>query len=45
MVVLKIEPWIARFLMRQFDPEANIPEGELYRVDISSKNPRWRRGQ
>ncbi|MEN9353990.1 MAG: hypothetical protein RL318_1315, partial [Fibrobacterota bacterium] len=40
MVVLKIEQWIARFLRVQLGLD---PAGEVvsYRVDMSSKNPRW----
>jgi ribose-phosphate pyrophosphokinase len=40
LVVLKIERWIARFLRVQLGLDA---PGEVvrYRVDMSSKNPRW----
>lgn len=40
LVVLKIEQWIARFLRVQLGLD---PVGEVvsYRVDMSSKNPRW----
>jgi len=43
MVVLKIERWIARFLLS--GPQGLPPlvtDGDSYSVDISSKNPRWR---
>jgi len=43
MVVLKIERWIARFLLagsKGLPPL--LAAGEAYSVDISSKNPRWR---
>jgi ribose-phosphate pyrophosphokinase len=42
MVVLKIEMWIARFLMQHLGKEEGLAGGDLYTVDMSSKNPRWR---
>ena len=42
MVVLKIEKWIARFLLRHLGEDATKFEGDFYSVDMSSKNPRWR---
>ena len=42
MLVLKIEKWIAAFLLNKFAARARIPEEPLYSIDISSKNPRWR---
>ena len=41
LVVLKIEKWIARFLQGQFGKDVTI-KAPFYRVDMSSKNPRWR---
>lgn len=42
MLVLKIEKWIAHFLLSDASfPEATASAGPLYAVDISSKNPRW----
>jgi len=41
MVVLKIEKWIARFLLQQLGREASRLDGNFYSVDMSSKNPRW----
>jgi len=41
MLVLKIEKWIANFLLRQFG-HAPPPHDPPYSIDISSKNPRWR---
>lgn len=41
MVVLKIEKWIAHFLFNYFKLPADRLKGELYAVDMSSKNPRW----
>jgi ribose-phosphate pyrophosphokinase len=42
MVVLKIEMWIARFLMQYLGKEEGLAGGDFYTVDMSSKNPRWR---
>jgi ribose-phosphate pyrophosphokinase len=42
MVVLKIEMWIARFLMQYLGKEEGLAGGDIYTVDMSSKNPRWR---
>ncbi len=42
MVVLKIEKWIARFLLEYFGKAAGKFENDFYSVDMSSKNPRWR---
>jgi ribose-phosphate pyrophosphokinase len=41
MVVLKIEKWIARFLLRHLGRDASKFDGNVYSVDMSSKNPRW----
>jgi ribose-phosphate pyrophosphokinase len=41
MVVLKIEKWIARFLLQQIGRETSRLDGNFYSVDMSSKNPRW----
>ena len=41
MLVLKIEKWIAHFLLTQFSQRQSPPDEALYAVDISSKNPRW----
>lgn len=41
MLVLKIEKWLADFLLGHLC-QNHLPEGEpLYTIDISSKNPRW----
>ena len=42
MVVLKIERWIARFLLGYLGRGDAVVERDLYSVDMSSKNPRWR---
>lgn len=42
MVVLKIEKWIARFLLGYLGKDASKFERDFYSVDMSSKNPRWR---
>ncbi len=42
MVVLKIEKWIARFLLQHLGKNADPFERNFYSVDMSSKNPRWR---
>jgi ribose-phosphate pyrophosphokinase len=42
MVVLKIEKWIARFLLRNLGRDASRFDRNFYSVDMSSKNPRWR---
>ncbi len=42
MVVLKIEKWIARFLLKHLDRDASKFDRSFYSVDMSSKNPRWR---
>ncbi len=41
LVVLKIEKWIARFLLQYLGRESSKPDDHLYFVDMSSKNPRW----
>jgi ribose-phosphate pyrophosphokinase len=43
MVVLKIEKWIARFLLNYLGKSTVEFEKDFYSVDMSSKNPRWRR--
>jgi ribose-phosphate pyrophosphokinase len=42
MLVLKIEKWIARFLMEHLGAAPGELTPDLYSVDISSKNPRWK---
>ena len=42
MTVLKIEKWIARFLLQYMGMNAGKFEKDFYSVDMSSKNPRWR---
>ncbi|MDB5050649.1 MAG: ribose-phosphate pyrophosphokinae [Fibrobacteres bacterium] len=42
LVVLKIEKWIARFLLTYMGRNAQKFEKDFYSVDMSSKNPRWR---
>jgi ribose-phosphate pyrophosphokinase len=42
LVVLKIEKWIARFLLQYVGRDAAKFEKDFYSVDMSSKNPRWR---
>jgi ribose-phosphate pyrophosphokinase len=41
IVVLKIEKWIARFLLQHLGKDASRFESDFYAVDMSSKNPRW----
>ena len=41
MVVLKIERWIAGYLLAYLG-QRDAAERNLYSVDMSSKNPRWR---
>ena len=42
MVVLKIEKWIARFLLNYLALDASQFANDFYSIDMSSKNPRWR---
>jgi ribose-phosphate pyrophosphokinase len=42
MLVLKIEKWIARFLLEHLGAGPGELTPDLYSIDISSKNPRWR---
>lgn len=42
LVVLKIEKWIARFLLKYMGKDAQKFEKNFYSADMSSKNPRWR---
>ena len=42
LVVLKIEKWIARFLLNYMGRDAQKFEKNFYSPDMSSKNPRWR---
>ncbi len=42
LVVLKIEKWIARFLLQYMGKNAQKFDKDFYSVDMSSKNPRWR---
>jgi ribose-phosphate pyrophosphokinase len=41
MVVLKIEKWVARFLLQYLGKDVSQLGSDLYSVDMSSKNPRW----
>jgi ribose-phosphate pyrophosphokinase len=42
LVVLKIEKWIARFLLNKLGVSTGKFDKDFYSVDMSSKNPRWR---
>ncbi len=42
LVVLKIEKWIARFLLNYMGQSSQKFEKDFYSADMSSKNPRWR---
>lgn len=42
IVVLKIEKWIARFLLDYLGKDHDKFDRDFYSVDMSSKNPRWR---
>jgi ribose-phosphate pyrophosphokinase len=42
MVVLKIEKWVARFLLQYLNEDVAQFGADFYSVDMSSKNPRWR---
>lgn len=42
LVVLKIEKWIAKFLLDYMGLDSSKLEKDFYTVDMSSKNPRWR---
>jgi len=42
MVVIKIEKWIARFLLDYFGMDSSHLKHNFYAVDMSSKNPRWK---
>ena len=42
MVVLKVEKWIARFLLKYMDKDSDRFNRDFYAVDMSSKNPRCR---
>ncbi len=42
IVVLKIEKWIARYLLNYMGKNAQKFEKDFYSADMSSKNPRWR---
>ncbi|MBN2312198.1 MAG: ribose-phosphate pyrophosphokinase [Candidatus Hydrogenedentes bacterium] len=41
MTVLKVERWISQYVLEFLNLPAGPPEGRLYTVDMSSKNPRW----
>lgn len=41
MLVLKIEKWIADFVLREFLGRPGLAGQPLYAIDVSSKNPRW----
>lgn len=41
MVVLKVEKWIARFLLEYMKKDSSRFDQDFYAVDMSSKNPRW----
>lgn len=40
LTVLKLEKWISRYILDYLKLNVSYPSGELYTVDISSKNPR-----
>lgn len=42
MVVLKIEKWIARFLLQYLGEDNSKYLTDFYTAEMSSKNPRWR---
>ena len=42
IVVLKVEKWIARFLLTYMNKDSRKFDHDFYAVDMSSKNPRWR---
>jgi ribose-phosphate pyrophosphokinase len=42
IVVLKIEKWIARFLLHYMGQDSQKFDKDFYSADMSSKNPRWR---
>ncbi len=42
LVVLKIEKWIARYLLNFLGEPTGKFDKDFYSVDMSSKNPRWR---
>jgi ribose-phosphate pyrophosphokinase len=42
MVVLKIEKWVAKFLLDHMKMNSSHLEKDFYTADMSSKNPRWR---
>ncbi len=42
LVVMKMEKWIARFLLQHVGRNASKFDRDFYSVDMSSKNPRWR---
>jgi ribose-phosphate pyrophosphokinase len=42
MVVLKIEKWIARFLLGHLGKDTSKFDRDFYSVDMSTKNPRWK---
>ena len=42
LVVLKIEKWIARFLLKYMGNPTQKFDKDFYSTDMSSKNPRWR---
>lgn len=42
LVVLKIEKWVAKFLLDYMEGDSSKLENDFYTVDMSSKNPRWR---
>ncbi|MEW5813848.1 MAG: ribose-phosphate diphosphokinase [Spirochaetota bacterium] len=42
LVVLRLEKWIANYLLEMMGAPPNSLTGPLYREEISSKNPRWK---
>jgi ribose-phosphate pyrophosphokinase len=42
MVVLKIERWLARYILEEFAEKKHDFKEPLYSEDMSSKNPRWK---
>jgi ribose-phosphate pyrophosphokinase len=43
MVVLKVEKWLAHFVMDQLGMLSTLGVDDIYATDMSSKNPRWQR--
>lgn len=41
LTVIKLGKWIARHLMQMYDLDDGRFEKDFYKIDMSSKNPRW----